>query len=209
MLFDEVGWVDQNEFSSGNGHLPFVETWLLTCWGFEFSQLDGSLSGHIQNDNSINTLNEEYERMVLWCYNINGWKVVDSKIGHDGWVDPVYFVARVGIEISTSGQIINHDFFDIPQDYDQIVSQKLDVLNFSFILAWEDDGRQLETGIILNIINKHFIRELLVNDCNKVSELWPINMESVSYQLLDLEVNVWSMSIFEAVHLFSIRNGRT
>lgn len=31
MLLDDVGWVDKDEFSSSNGHFPFVESGLLSC----------------------------------------------------------------------------------------------------------------------------------------------------------------------------------
>jgi hypothetical protein len=30
MFFNNIGWVDENKFSSGNSHLPFVEARLLS-----------------------------------------------------------------------------------------------------------------------------------------------------------------------------------
>ena len=102
VFLDDVGWVDKDEFASGNGHFPFVESWLLSSRWLELSKQDGSCSGHVQNDNSIKTLNEEDEGMEIWGKNIDGREVLHSDFGHCGRIDGIDSIARIGEEVSAS-----------------------------------------------------------------------------------------------------------
>ena len=117
--------------------------------------------------------------MELWGKDVDGWKVFHSNISHHDWIDSIDLVARVRVVVSASSQVVYYDFFDILENNYEIMSQKLDVFNFSLISIGEHNWRQLETTIVFNIVDKDLVGELIIDYSNQMSVLTWVNMESV------------------------------
>ena len=84
VLFNFVGRIDQNQLSSSDCHLPFVETWFLSGRRFDFTQQKRSESGNFNNNNFVKALDEEDEGMEIGGFYIHRGKVFDTDSGHHG-----------------------------------------------------------------------------------------------------------------------------
>ena len=142
--------------------------------------------------------------MELRCKNINRREVVYSNVGHSRRIDSIDLVARIRIVVPTSSQVIKDNLFYILEDDNKIVSQKFNIFNFSFITLWEHNWGQLKAGAILGVIDKDLARELFIYNGNKVSVLTCIDVESICYQFLNFEANVWSTIVFNTMNLIRV-----
>lgn len=131
-------------------------------------QKDGAISGDVQNNDTIDVLNEQHKWMEVTGFHVQRWEIWYAELVHRDWIHSVNLFAWSTLLVMTLLHIIEDYSFDVSQNNNQVVSQELNGLDFTFPPTLEDNWRVECIHFVLYIVDENFIGELFINGGNEV-----------------------------------------
>lgn len=115
-------------------------------------------------------------------------------------------MAGTGEVVLASNHVEDSYLFHVPEDHHEVVSQELDVGDFTFVAFREHDGRHSLFGIFVYVVHEDFVGEGL-EDCGCEVEVPSlVVVEAVSCEVDYLVADVRGVSALEAVDVVSVGN---
>jgi len=148
--------------------------------------------------------------MEIWCIYVDWREIFNSSISHSCSVNAIEFMAFPLLMIIALNHIKKYYFFYVFQNNNNVLSQKFNILNFSFVASREGDGfNRLFLWWLINFINENLIIWLFKYNSSKMQIMIFVIVKTIRSQVADLPTNMRNIATFTAMNLISIRNSLT